>query len=98
MGTDSETPPPSWLRVVAIGRNPKFTFVRIVILVVGCFLISHYVLLPIRVEGVSMLPTYRGNRVNFVNRLAYFRSEPQRGDVVGIRLAGPSVMYLKRII
>ena len=33
-----------------------------------------------------------------MNRLAYLRHEPQRGDVVGIRLAGPHVMYMKRII
>jgi signal peptidase I len=45
-----------------------------------------------------MLPTFQDHGVNFINRLAYSRSEPQRGDVVGIRLAGTSVMLLKRIV
>ena len=45
-----------------------------------------------------MLPTYRSNRVNFVNRLSYRFHEPRRGDVVAIRLSGFSVMFMKRII
>jgi signal peptidase I len=57
-----------------------------------------FVLLPIRVEGISMLPTYRSNQVNLVNRLAYAFGEPQRGDVVAIRMAGENIMLLKRII
>jgi signal peptidase I len=45
-----------------------------------------------------MEPTYHNGRINLINRLAYWRSEPKRGDVVGIRLAGVRVMYMKRII
>ena len=45
-----------------------------------------------------MLPTYKERSVNFVNHLAYLWHEPRRGDVIGIRLAGPHVMYMKRII
>jgi signal peptidase I len=45
-----------------------------------------------------MLPTYKDRSWNFVNRLAYLRHEPQRGDVVSIRLAGIHRMYMKRII
>ena len=45
-----------------------------------------------------MLPTYQERGIKFVNRLAYLRSEPQRGDVVGVQLAGPSIMYMKRIV
>ncbi len=94
---------PHWVRVVIIGRNWKLTLTRIVILVVACFIVFPFVLLPVRVEGVSMLPTYQNNSVNFVNRLAYVWHNPKRGDVVGIRLSDPSimwpsVMYLKRII
>jgi signal peptidase I len=52
----------------------------------------------VRVDGISMEPAYHNGRMNLINRLAYWRSEPKRGDVVGIRLAGVSVMYMKRII
>ena len=91
-------PAPSWLQTVVIGRNPKRTLVRMIVLVIACFAIARFVLLPIRVQGGSMIPTYQDNRVNFINRLAYLFSEPKRGDVVAIRLAGPSVMFLKRIV
>ena len=98
MGTDAATSPrPSWLQIVTIGRNPRVTLIRIVVIVVACIAISKFVLLPIRIEGASMLPTYH-NGVNFVNRLAYAFHEPRRGDIVGLRLAGPSIMFLKRIV
>ena len=89
---------PRWIRIVVMGRNPKVTLVRVAILIVTCFVVFKFILLPIRVEGISMLPAYRDRSVNFVNRLAYLRHEPQRGDVVSIRLAGIHVMYMKRII
>jgi len=90
--------PPSWLRRVVIGRNPKRTLVRMVVWVVAVVLISRFVLLPIRVQGISMMPTYKPGSVNFVNCVAYLRHPPQRGDVVGIKLAGRHVMYMKRVI
>src|SRR5207249_3987943 len=87
-----------WWQTVIFGRHPNYTLVRILVLIVTCFVMFKFVLLPIRVEGGSMLPTYQDHRANFVNRLAYLRSEPKRGDVVAIKLAGPSIMFLKRII
>jgi signal peptidase I len=89
---------PGWVHVIVFGRNPKITLIRILALVAVCFVVFKFILLPIRVEGISMLPTYKDRSINFVNRLAYWRHEPRRGDVVGIRLAGIHVMYLKRII
>jgi len=101
----SSPPPrlPTWVRVVLIGRNWKLTLARLVVFIVTCFLVFRFILLPVRVEGISMLPTYRDGSVNFVNRLAYLWHPPRRGDVVGIRLSPPSItrpsiMYLKRII
>jgi signal peptidase I len=88
----------NWLRTAAIGRNPKHTLARIIIFIAVVFIVFRLILLPIRVMGISMLPTYPDAGVHFVNRLAYVRATPQRGDVVSIRLAGDSVMYMKRII
>jgi signal peptidase I len=99
-------PVPLWKRLV-LGRNWRRTLVRaswligfaLVVLVVFKFL-----LLPVRVAGVSMEPTYRDCGINFINRLAYVFGKPQRGDVVAVRysrphgLSGPHVMLLKRII
>ena len=92
------TTEPSWLRTMVIGRNPKRTMIRVVVLVCSCFIIFKFIFLPIRVEGVSMQPTYGTHGINLVNRLAYTFHEPRRGDVVAIRLAGISVMFMKRII
>ena len=87
-----------WWQVLLIGRRPARTLLRALVLAVICLAISKYVLMPIRVEGISMLPTYGEKGVNFVNRLAYIKHGPERGDVVAIRLAGPHVMYMKRVI
>jgi signal peptidase I len=86
------------LRVLAFGRNPKMTLVRIVVWVVACVIVFKVVLLRVEVDGISMLPTYKNHSKNWINRLAYFRHEPRRGDVVAIRLAGIHAMLLKRII
>ena len=88
--TDEEKKPflPHWLRIVLIGRQPRFTLVRIVVLVVVSFVLFGFILLPVRVDGSSMLPTHRTGSVNLVNRLAYLRHEPRRGDVVTIRISG----------
>jgi signal peptidase I len=94
------------LRILAVGRNPKRTLVRAAILAVVCVVVFKFVLLPVRVEGISMAPTYSDHSVNFVNRLAYLWHEPRRGDVVCIRLnlpptngwSAPHIMYLKRVI
>src|ERR1700744_4206661 len=91
-------PKVSWLQAIVLGRNPRNTVIRIAILLPFSFIVFHFVLLPIRVTGISMLPTYQDHTINFVNRLAYARHEPKRGDVVSIGFAGMHVMYLKRII
>jgi signal peptidase I len=97
--------PGSWLRIAAVGRNPKTTLIRMVVLAAVCVVVFKYILLPVRVTGISMEPTYHDHSVNLINSLAYLRHEPQRGDVVGIRLtpggegsSTPRVMYLKRIV
>lgn len=86
------------MRALLIGRNPKRTLIRIVVLVAACWVIFTLILLPIRVTGISMVPTYPNRSFNLVNRLAYLRHEPQRGDVVSIRLTGLHGLFMKRII
>src|SRR5579863_8844781 len=87
-----------WIKVAAIGRHPRRTLVRICVLVAVCSLVFGFALRPVRVDGISMLPTYQDGSINFCNRLAYLWHEPRRGDVVTVRLAGLRVMYMKRIV
>ncbi len=91
--------PLPWWAVVLVGRSPKRTLVRIGVLVAVTFLLFRYGVVLVRIQGPSMLPTYRHNEVRLVNRLAYCLHEPRRGDVVAIRMiAGPHVMLLKRVV
>jgi signal peptidase I len=90
---------PRWFHTLVVGRRPKWTLIRVAIIVLTAFVLLKYVVIPIRVTGISMSPNYRDGSINFINRLAYLHSKPQRGDVVGVRLhAGEHVMYMKRII
>lgn len=88
---------PLWLALI-IGRNPKRTLIRAACLAAFCYVVFKFVLLPVRVAGISMEPTCLDGSWNFVNALSYLRSEPQRGDIVGVQLSGRSIMFLKRIV
>jgi signal peptidase I len=81
-----------------VGRQPGRTLARIAALTLLVVIVFKLVLVPIRIEGISMSPTYRDGAINAINKLAYQRHPPRRGDVVGIRYAGQKVMLLKRII
>ena len=85
-------------RRLVFGRNPRRTAVRVLVLASISFVTFRWVLIPMRAEGISMLPTYRSGSLNLVNRLAYLNQKPSRGDIVAIKLAGPHVLYVKRII
>lgn len=95
---DNPKPKPDWLQIIAVGRNPRNTLIRILFLVAACFFLFRFVLLAVKVDGISMQPTYQNRSVNLVNRWAYLWHEPRRGDVVAIRYAGFHLMLMKRII
>lgn len=71
---------------------------RVLLVVVISVILFKFVLVPIRVTGDSMLPTYRNGQIRFVNKLAFLRSTPERGDVVAVEFAGKEVLLLKRVI
>jgi signal peptidase I len=81
-----------------LGRSPRRTFLRILILVTVCAITFKFVLLPIRVTGHSMEPTCQDGRAGLVNLLAYAWRAPQRGEIVGIRQAADGPILLKRLI
>ncbi len=87
-----------WLLFILVGRSPKRTLIRTVIVAVIAFIVFRFFLLPVRLRGISMEPTYRNKSFNFVNAMAYRFRNPERGDVVAIRMAGRHVLLFKRII
>jgi signal peptidase I len=88
----------SLLRRVVFGSNPRRTAVRVLVLGAVSFVTFGWILIPIRAEGISMLPTFESGTLHLVNRLAFASRPPGRGDVVAIRLAGPHVLYVKRVV
>ena len=91
------------MRSSAIGNflfpslNKKF-LIRIVLVALGCFLIFGYLLVPMRIQGSSMEPTYRDKSFAFCWRLQYLFAKPERFDVVAVRFSGRNVMLLKRVV
>ena len=71
---------------------------RVLALAAVAFITFTWIFIPIRTDGISMEPTYRSDSLNLINRLSYRLAEPARGDVVAIRLAGPHVVFVKRIV
>ncbi|HEX7019877.1 MAG TPA: signal peptidase I [Gemmatimonadaceae bacterium] len=80
------------------GSHPRRTTARIAALAIVAFVTFKWILIPVRADGISMLPTYESGSFTLVSRLAYSFSPPSRGDIVALRLAGPHVLYIKRII
>jgi signal peptidase I len=85
---------------ILLGRNPGKTLIRAGVLIALSFLIFRFVLVPLRLEGGSMEPTYMSGQVSLANRLAYLAKPPERGDVVAVRMrsGGRSFFLLKRIV
>jgi signal peptidase I len=87
-----------WLKRAVVGRDPKRTLLRILALVIITIIVIRYLVVPIRVAGISMSPNYQDGQIRLVYRLAYLREKPGRGDVVAIRMAGDRAMLMKRVV
>jgi signal peptidase I len=86
------------LRALLVGRDPRRTMLRVGALIAAAYIVFGHAFIPVRGEGPSMQPTLRDGQLVLVNRLAYWRSNPGRGDIVALSLAGRRVLYIKRIV
>jgi signal peptidase I len=77
--------------------NKRFLF-RLAVICLLSYLLFGYLLIPLRIQGRSMEPTYHDGSFAFCWRPMYLYSSPKRFDVVAVRYAGRHVMLLKRII
>jgi len=73
-------------------------FIRVSVVAITAVMVFKYVLIPFRIQGESMAPTYVTGSFNFCFALRYMLSKPAPPDVVTIRMAGQKVMLLKRVI
>jgi signal peptidase I len=76
----------------------KKRIVRILVISVTAWLFFSYVLVPLKIQGRSMEPTYHDGGFGFCWRQRFFFTPPRPGDVVAIRFAGKSVLLLKRVV
>ncbi len=100
-GPHARRPPPRrWemVRRILIGRRPRQTLIRTLILAVVCYAVFRFAFLPVYVKGDSMAPTYRDASLNMANTLVYRFREPTPGEVVVIEMAGRRTMFLKRVL
>lgn len=86
------------LQRILFGAHPGRTAARVFLLIAIALATFTWILVPVRAEGISMLPTFRSGSLKFVSRIAFMSREPRRGDIVAIRLAGPNVLYIKRVV
>lgn len=64
-----------------------------------CYLlITHFVFLSIQVDGSSMVPTLNNSEHYWLNRLAYFQSEPCQSDIVVLKDPRDETLIVKRVI
>jgi len=80
---------------------PRITrryLVRLLLVAVAAWFICRQVLIPVRIRGVSMEPTYRDGGINVCWRFRYALRDPRPGDLVAVRFSGRSIMMLKRVV
>jgi signal peptidase I len=83
---------------LVLGANPRRTLIRVAVIIVVSYVTFGYLLLPVRGVGISMQPAIEQGDLLFINRVAYRFREPRRGDIVAVRIAGRSVVYVKRLL
>lgn len=89
---------PSLWRRFLHGRAPGRTRFRIIGVAIGAFVLFKFWLIPIKVVGFSMFPSYKPGEINYINRYAFSQNAPKRGDVVSIQTTGRQVTILKRVL
>ena len=90
--------PPSRLKRFFLPRPDKRFLIRLLFVTLAAYLLFAHVLIPLRIQGGSMEPTYANGSLAFCWRPTYLFTEPQRFDVVTVRFSGKRVMLLKRVV
>lgn len=88
---------PTWT-IWLWGRNPRVTLVRAVVLGVLLYLVGRFAFAPVHVSGLSMEPTIHDGTWRVGNKLKFLNRDPQRGELVMVKMAGWRAYYLKRVL
>jgi signal peptidase I len=88
---------PTWT-IWLWGRKPRVTLLRALVLGVLLYLVGRFAFPPVHVAGQSMEPTIHDGTWRLGNKLKFLQREPQRGELVMVRMAGWRAFYLKRVL
>nr|WP_240193313.1 signal peptidase I [Desulfobulbus alkaliphilus] len=88
----------NWVKSFFLPKITRGFVLRLLVVTATAFLIFSQVLIPLRINGHSMEPTYRDGGFTFCWRFRYLLTEPAHGDVVVIRFSGRRVVLLKRVV
>ena len=94
--SDDETERGTWVNFFFPRLRPGF-FIRMTVVAVLAVLLFTLVLMPCRINGGSMMPTFPEHGFTFCYKLRYLFSKPKRGDIVIIRYKDKTY-FLKRVI
>lgn len=94
--SDDETERESLIRFFFPRLRPAF-FLRMTVVGVLATLLFTFLLMPCRINGASMMPTFPEHGFTFCWKLRYLFHEPKRGNVVIIRYRDKTY-FLKRVI
>jgi signal peptidase I len=98
-----------WDRISSMGTRgalkefffPRLTgwlLIRMLAVALAAYLFFSFIVIPIRLRGRSMEPAYSDGSLHFLFAQSYLFGEPEKSDVVGIRLSGRKIVLLKRIV
>ena len=79
----------------AMGREVLGTIIPALVIAI---LIHLFLAQATRVEGYSMEPTLYGHQRLIIEKLSYHFHQPQRGDIVVIKVPGYDELLIKRVI
>jgi signal peptidase I len=86
------------LRRFFLPRLTRRFCLRLALVAASAYLVFGWFLIPTRIQGVSMEPSWHDGGVTLCWRWRFLFREPRVGDVVTVRLAGTRIMYLKRVV
>ena len=85
-------------RTIPVAQQIFQLIVLTILSVAGYFVISHYILQAVRVDGVSMVPTLHNDDQYYLKRWVLLLRPPQHGDIVVIKDPTDGGFAVKRII
>lgn len=73
-------------------------FLKLLCLILALFMVRFFIAEPTYVDGESMVPTLIDDERVFVEKVSYWFTEPERGDIVIVHFPGRSERFVKRVV